>query len=133
MANRLLPQPAKLRARGLLDMLYSPEDLAFELQIDKRAIYRKLIPAGLPCRKDDTGHVWVHGPEAARWILSLGKTKAQPMAADEGYCFKCKKPVKMSARPKKVKRMRMTMLTWPCPECGTMVNRGMKKARGGAA
>ena len=42
----LLSREAKLRANSLLDMLYTPSELAEELGVEQRSIYSRLIPAG---------------------------------------------------------------------------------------
>src|SRR5574340_336969 len=113
----ILPHAARLRANGLLDMMYTPEDLSYELGIEKWEIRQKLLPAGLPHQKDKTGHVWIHGLEARMWIRALGQGKHQALAAGEAYCMKCRKVVTME-NPKRVKHGKMTVLTGACSVCG---------------
>jgi hypothetical protein len=128
MANKILSRDARTRAPWLLDMLYTPAELARELGISRRSIHDTLIPHGLPCQKDDKGRVWLHGPAVAAWVKELQAKERRPkMAPDEGYCFHCRRPVKM-IRPKTLTRGRIDVLQATCPECGHTVNRGKKKA-----
>ena len=123
--GKLLSREAKLRANGLLDMYYMPSELADELAIDQRDIYRKLLPAGLPHKKDAAGHIWLHGPEVAQWIQTLN-TKPQPMDEHEGYCLKCRRVVPL-VNPQHVQQGKFTLLQAICPHCGARVNRGIKR------
>ena len=123
--RKLLSREARLRARGLLDMLYKPSELADELQIDQRVIYRKLIPEGLTYIKDDAGNLWIHGPEVAAWARSLDKKPGPTLAADEAYCLRCRKAVKL-VNPKRNTKHALTILQSQCPECGTRINKGVK-------
>jgi hypothetical protein len=121
---KLLPSTARLRANTLLDMLYSPTDLAEELDINVRAVYETLIPAGLPYNKDAAGHLWLHGPEVAHWVLTL-KSKRLEMRGNEVYCLKCRKVVPL-VKPRRVTEGQLTILKATCPHCGAKVNKGIK-------
>ena len=121
---KLLPSAARIRANALLDMLYSPSDLAEELRIDVRAIYEKLIPAGMPYTKDIAGHLWLHGPEVACWVRKL-KSGHRPLRDDEVYCLRCRAAVPL-VKPKRVIQNSFAMLKAKCPRCGAKVNRGVK-------
>src|SRR5438132_5461129 len=90
MANqKRIAYEVRTRARGLLDMMYTPLELADELGLPQQYIYRQLIPAGLPYINDATGHLWLHGPEVARWLAHYGLRQRAPLQADEAYCLKC--------------------------------------------
>jgi hypothetical protein len=123
--QKFLPREAKLRANGLLDMLYTPDDLADELGIRQRDVYRKLLPAGLPHSKDKSEHIWIHGLEAMRWIHDLYRGKHFQLGDNEAFCLKCNKVVPL-VNPKKWKSGKMTLLKASCPDCGRTVNRGVK-------
>ena len=125
--NNLLSREARLRANGLLDMLYTPAELADELGIDQRDIYRRLLPAGIPCRKDKTGHIWLHGPEIAQWVQGLHAVR-RSMGESEAYCLKCRSAVPLR-KPVLVNRGKFNLLQATCPQCGTTVNRGVKGKR----
>ncbi len=125
---KLLPREAKLRAVGLLDMLYAPSELADELEIEKRIVYEKLIPAGLPHSKDDAGHVWIHGHTAAQWIRANGKPRKTPLAEGEVYCLRCRQVVPLvNPRRVKDKTLNLVLLKSSCPTCGATVNKGVKR------
>lgn len=121
---RLVPRTAKLRANGLLDMMYTPAELADELGLDQRDIYRRLIPAGMPHERDDNGHIWLHGPTIAQWMRSLGG-KRPPLGPGQGYCLRCRAAVEM-VNPTLVRRGRFNILQAPCPICGATVSRGVR-------
>ena len=123
--RKLLAREPKLRARGLLDMDYRPSELARELGIDKQMIYRRLIPAGMPHRKDERGNIWLHGLSVAEWVIELSAPSAPKMAQDEAYCLGCRKPVKLIS-PERFQSARNVMLKAKCPECDSIVNRGVK-------
>ncbi len=122
--KRLLTREARLRANGLLDMLYTPAELADELGLKQPEVYHKLLPAGLPHSKDDIGHVWLHGPEVAHWVREL-KVERKPMAVDEAYCLRCRAVVPL-VHPKRIQRGKFTLLQATCPTCGATINRGIK-------
>jgi len=126
--GKLLPREAKMRAVGLLDMLYMPSEFADELGIEQHAVYHKLIPAGLPHSKDDMGHVWIHGQTAAQWIRSNGKAQKTPLAENEVYCLRCRAAVPL-VNPKRVKdkTRNLVLLKSTCPVCGATVNKGVKR------
>ena len=67
MHNRLMAQPARMRAYWLLDMLYTTDDLAYELGIGRDEITQNLIPNGLPHAKDGQGRIWIHGLTMSKW------------------------------------------------------------------
>lgn len=121
----ILPRTAKCRATGLLDMMYTPDDLAQELGITKRDIYHKLIPAGLPHIRDESGHVWIYGPEVAKWIDEIYQGRSFKLGEGEAYCLRCNKGV-MMVNPQCRQVGRLTILQGTCPDCGAKVNRGAK-------
>jgi hypothetical protein len=122
--RKFLSPDAKLRANGLLDMLYTPAELAEELKINKRDVYSKLLPSGLPHSRDGAGHVWLHGPEIARWIREL-KSGHKQLGDNEAYCLKCRRVVVM-LEPRRTKQGKLTILKASCSACGTTINRGVK-------
>ncbi len=126
MPQKLLSRTARLRANGLLDMLYTPAEMAGELGIEEREMYDRLIPAGLPTMNDDAGHVWLHGPAVAGWIRTAGKPKREkPMGTDEAYCLSCRAVVPL-VNPRRIQRGKFVLHQAACPQCGKTVNRGVK-------
>ncbi len=122
---RKIPREARLRSLHLLDMLYTPGELAAELEINPRDIYQRLIPDGLPHSRDAEGHIWLHGPMVAHWFKQAAKPVRNPLGAHEAYCLKCRLAVEM-IEPRRIRRGRFVLLQSTCPTCGRTVNRGVK-------
>jgi hypothetical protein len=120
-----LGKEARAKAVGLLDMLYTPTELAEELGLNLAMLYHQLLPAGLPHSKDSTGHIWIHGAEVSKWLVDFGTARRQPLAADEAYCLRCRQAVKL-INPQRAKSGNVTLLKATCPICGATVNRGVK-------
>jgi hypothetical protein len=121
--QQLLDRTQRIRLRGLLDMMYSPADLARELKIDQRDVYCRWLSAGIPHIRDEMGHIWLHGPTIAQWFTQ-NKSK-RSINIDEGYCLKCKAVVKL-INPEPVQHGKFHLLRAPCPTCMRMVYRGVK-------
>lgn len=124
MTKRLIPREAKLKARGLLNMLYKPSEVAEELGVDKTAIYKRWLPAGLPHTRDEHGHIWIHGPTAYQWMVD-NKSRSAVLKDDEAWCLHCKRPVPL-VNPTPVVHGALKLLKAACPKCGRTVNRGVK-------
>ena len=89
--RKLLTQPQRERARGLLDMFYTPAELAEELGLpDRSYIYHTLLKHGLPSNKDDTGHVWIRGKDVLPWYIGYCEKRKHKTAPDQAYCMKCR-------------------------------------------
>ena len=67
--------------RKLLDMLYTPKELAEEIGINVRQVYKVYIPAGCPNERDDYRHIWINGRAFQEWVektykkIELGNIK----------------------------------------------------------
>ncbi len=122
--SRLIPKSAKLRVKGLLDMLYTAEELAVELNMDPRLITNTLIPEGLPHTKDEKERIFLHGPAVQAWVNNLRAIKSN-LRTDEVYCLGCRKVVSL-VKPRRVRQANLVLLKARCPECGSKVNRGVK-------
>jgi hypothetical protein len=109
----------RLQLRHLLDMMYTPSELAGEIGITTRQIYRVYLPFGCPCVRE-RGRVYINGQEFHQWYeatyprLSLGR--------DEGFCLTCKRAVK-AQKPQKRASGRLSYLVFPCPSCGRKISR----------
>src|SRR5438270_8593886 len=117
--SKPLPREAKLRANGLLDMHYSPAELAEELGIEPWEMYHKL-KMGLPHTRDGQKNIWIHGPEVARWLRTFESkwraTERQELNDQEAYCLRCRGAVRI-VDGTLTKRDRFTMLSGTCPTC----------------
>ena len=115
------------KAKRLLNMLYTPGEIAEELGVTRDHIYKVLIPAGLPHTKDSRRHLWIHGPALALWAKGFDKVPMK-LAKGEGYCLRCRKPVKVK-NPLEKQSERLTLLTGECPVCGHSVSRILRLER----
>jgi uncharacterized protein with PIN domain len=85
------------KLQRLLPMEYKPAEIAEEIGVDVRTIYRSYVPAGMPLRKDKQDNIWIIGTEFRDWaraILEKGaRSPMAPLAENEVYCLVCKKRV----------------------------------------
>jgi len=109
----------RARLNNLLDMLYTPSELAEELGINVRQFYRVYISLGCPCVRE-RGRVYIHGLSFAEWYLSTYPLLS--MRADEGFCLTCKKPVPM-LDPVLKKSGGLSYYVFKCPKCKRKISR----------
>lgn len=121
MYRNLIDGNSMRRFGHLLDMQYTPAEIADEIGLDKQAVYTKLIPAGLPNTKDDKGHIWIHGLAAKQWAQAHKKERHH-MAEGEGFCLTCKTVVKVKA-PKHEQKNGASFVRGQCPKCGRVIVR----------
>ena len=82
------------RLVNLLDMMYSPSELAKEVGFTVRQVYRVYIPIGCPHERDDKGHLWINGKVFREWAKDVYQKRK--LARNEAFCLTCKKPVKVT-------------------------------------
>lgn len=120
------------RSLRLLDMEYKVSEIAQELKITEKTIYQSWLIAGMPCRRDSTGHLWLHGPAVAKWIslnapiTKYTKDDRHVMEDDEAYCMSCRQPVKME-RVTRREKWRGAVRVHAVGVCGHKVIRMMRK------
>lgn len=109
----------RARLRYLLNMLYTPAELAHEIGITTRQIYRVYIPLGCP-KIRIKGRIYIFGDLFPAWYeatyprISLG--------ANQGFCLTCKKAV-TAKKPQKRVSGRLSYIVFPCPSCGRSISR----------
>lgn len=104
----------------LLDMLYSPSELANEIGFDVRQIYRVYIPLGCPSEKDSRGRHWINGEIFKDWITEhYQKRELKP---NEAFCLTCKKAVRMIS-PERRQEEKLFYYVCTCPICGRKLSR----------
>ena len=81
------------RLKGLLDMLYSPAELAEEIGMNKEQVYRVYIPLGCPHERDANKRILINGRAFVDWYKDLYK-KAQ-VSEGETFCKTCRKAVEI--------------------------------------
>jgi len=105
----------KYKAKRLLDMMYSPKELADEIGVSTDLIYRGYIPLGCPHERDAKNYISINGSAFLKWYEKT-YTKL-PIAKDETFCKTCKKAVKI-VEPKQAQKKDLVYLLSICPVCG---------------
>ena len=117
------------RLRRLLDMEYKPSEIADELGINVKTIYRSYIPLGLPVRHAVDGSIWIHGTTYREWALTILTTDSEkpkpPMGESEFYCTKCRNRVQAVEISQVIDKRTRAIGT--CPICGTSVTKFLKR------
>lgn len=108
----------------LLDMEYTPGELAKEVGFTRRQVYRVYMKLGVPHRRDEGRHIWINGKQFREWYEATYPRTT--LADDEGFCLTCKKAVKM-VNPKKQKRKWLFYWVFHCPTCGRKIPRIIKQ------
>lgn len=110
----------------LLDMLYTPAELAEILGFGRRQFYRVYVPAGCPHEREGNGHLWINGAVFRKWYF-----EAYPkitVAENEVYCLSCKKIVPISDSELKQKG-RYLYQSITCSNCGRRVSKAVSNKR----
>jgi len=110
------------RLSRLIDMLYTPSEIAAEVGFTRRQVYRAYLPLGCPHERDETGHVWINGVAFREWYQS--KYKKINLAPDEGYCLACKKVISLQ-KPKIKQVDHYKYFAATCPICGRKVSKAI--------
>ena len=61
----------KKKMVNLMNMMYSPSEIANEIGFDRRNVYRIYIPLGCPNKKGLNRRIWINGVEFKNWILDI--------------------------------------------------------------
>ena len=108
------------RLVNLLDMDYTPAELAQVLGIKRRQIYRVYRHLGMPCTIDSTGHILINGAQFREWYhTTYPKTQ---MGKNQTFCLTCFKPVEID-HPQVRQKNGLTFLQSTCPVCGRTLSR----------
>ena len=118
----------RMRLGKLLNMLYTPNELATEIGITQRQVYRVYVPVGCPSIKDEKRRLWINGRDFAGWYEAT--YPKQTLAKNEAFCLTCKKAVIMS-NPKKHKKGRLHYWVCVCPKCERKLARIITKDKRG--
>jgi len=108
------------RLKRLLNMLYTPKELAEEIGITKSQVYRVYIPQGCPHERDSRRHIWINGKEFSQWYQ-----QAYPkvrLKSDEAFCLTCKMAVKIMDPVRQAKNG-LIFDECHCPHCGRKLAR----------
>ncbi len=112
----------------LLDMLYTPSELAQEIGFTVRQVYRVYIHAGCPHVRDEQRHIWINGKAFREWVEEVYKKR--DLARNEAFCLTCKKPVKV-VNPIEKQEGRLIYWLCDCPLCGRKLARIVNREKRG--
>lgn len=108
------------RLAKLLDMMYTPKEIADEIGFSVRQVYRVYIPAGCPCQRDLINHVWINGKAFRNWVNDFYQKRE--LGLNEAFCLTCKQAVTM-VNPERVQDGRLIYYLCNCPRCGRKLAR----------
>jgi hypothetical protein len=115
-----------LRTSRFLDMMYTPAEIAEELEVSVDTVYRSYLPDGAPYERDKQGNIWIHGISFASWVRRVYQTKKRyPMQKDEAWCCRGNKPVQLIHPIPKKKGRYVIFLQAKCPICKCTINRAI--------
>jgi hypothetical protein len=103
------------RLKRLLDMMYTPAELAEEIAISVDRFYMVYLPGGCPHERDEQRHIWINGKVFKSWYEA--NYVKRYLKAGEGFCKSCKCGVVMVDRVR-MKKDRLTYDLGKCPNCG---------------
>lgn len=107
---------------GLIDSLYTPEELANDVGFTRRQVYRVYIPLGCPHQRNERDHILINGKLFREWYFET--YKKPEIASDEVYCLSCKQIVPIVNSVSKSKgRYKYQLIT--CPNCGKKVSKAI--------
>ena len=118
----------------LLDMEYTPAEMAEELDMDKKQVWRMITEKGAPARQAANNRYWIHGLTFAKWVNSFveaSRVKPPKMAANEFFCVTCRKRVIVPPDSIGVDKESAIFLLFSssCPSCGKAVRKVNRKPR----
>lgn len=116
----------RMRLGKLLNMFYTPSELASEIGCTTRQIYRVYVPLGCPHIQDEKKHHTINGKAFAEWYEATYPKKT--LLEDEAFCLTCKKPVKMH-NPTQQKKGLLIYWISICPVCGRKLPRIISKEK----
>jgi uncharacterized protein with PIN domain len=112
----------------LLEMFYTPAELAQEIGFTTRQVYRVYIPAGCPHEKDQNKRIWINGKAFKEWYFQT--YKKVELRQDETFCLTCRKAVKV-VKPERRKKERLVYDVSLCPDCGRKLAKIINKEKRG--
>ena len=119
----------RMRMYKLLDMLYTPGELAREVGFTRRQVYRVYMHFGCPHERDEKRRLWINGKAFREWYEATYPRMV--LKENEAFCLTCKKPVMMS-NPTRIKKGGFVYWLSKCPSCGRKLPRIISNKKQGA-
>lgn len=110
---------------SLLNMLYSPSELANQIGFTRRQVYRAYIPLGCPHERDETNHIWINGVAFRKWYEKT--YKKVKLEDNEAYCVSCKNVVDIQIFEEK-QSGRYRYQQFFCPNCGGTICKSVRRS-----
>ena len=101
--------------KGLLDMEYTPRELAEEIGVNVSQVYRVYLPIGCPRRRDTRRHYWINGELFREWYQE--RFQKIKLSEYQVFCLTCKKAVDL-IDPEKKRKRGLIYYECLCPICG---------------
>lgn len=108
------------RIKGLLNMMYSPRELAEEIGINVNKIYMVYVPGGCPHERDNKRHIWINGKIFRTWFGEIYAKRT--LGKGETFCLTCKKAV-LIVEPERKQNGGLIYDLSHCPNCGRKLTR----------
>ena len=115
----------KNRLFSLMNMMYTPSELAEEIGFDRRNIYRIYLHLGCPHERGQNNRIWINGVAFRDWILNIYRKRE--LTTDEAFCIRCKMPIKMK-NPVQNESNGLVYFLCECPHCGRRISRIITKS-----
>lgn len=110
----------RMRLRALLDLMYTPGELAAAVGFTRRQVYRVYAHLGAPIERDGSGHLWINGKNFCAWYF---KTYPKPaLEHNFAFCMTCHAPTEI-IEPELIEKGGIKFLQSRCRFCGRCVTR----------
>lgn len=128
------------KLQKLLNMRYRPSEIADELGVTVKTVYRSYLPSGAPCIKEKEGgkeHIWIVGDVFAKWAREYATTRKRapkPSIPDgSAYCVRCNQVIiPLDIKIGRPNSRGVANMNGKCPICHGRVNRFLKSGTKGA-
>ncbi len=108
------------RLRRLLDMMYTPRELAEEIGVNVDRFYMVYVPGGCPHIRERNRHIMINGKSFRAWFEEVyAKRNLLP---GQTFCLTCKKGVEI-VNPERKHQDRLIYDLSNCPGCGRKLTR----------
>jgi hypothetical protein len=103
------------KLKRLLDMFYTPRELAEEIGVNVDRVYMVYVPGGCPHERDEQRHIWINGKSFRRWFEETYAKR--DLKTGEAFCKTCKHAV-MMVNPIRKQKDQLIYGVCKCPKCG---------------